>query len=827
MDIFNVIFKKYKYETGQSNTDLSEDEKRQFFSFIKGAHENFDGSYYSFDIKLPVSAVATKIWSFRVEKELLEQYTDNYSAVQTTENTTSQTAEKQKLAVALKELKAKRLDAGDLCNIPDPSTVISPAGCHYSKNDIAYLIEQGACKDEADAYAYLATVEPYSHLPDSVSARIAKENISFSEEYLLRYFGLTREQILQFVQQDSSSGSNVWTNPTEEQMNAAKAQNTVQGPREQTGMTTVPEGGSTVLDPNATANSNMTGTVSQIHPVQNTVFAENDMVQWLLENINRIFRDDGRSPQIPTSMGASVAIVRGTNSSSVFGRYNFWKLPYDESITNVPQDSADCAFSTAKDGITAILTLLYSDRYKTAISSLKPKMWDSSEEDKVTATRRILMLLAGNDAEKQVKESLTFVQKYKMREWDTDKKEEQGGHADTKINSSDDSKRVDSRLAQAAKHFTEVLADKGMGVLEIPIGPNYTKIIKLPVGKTYCEPVYPDYITVGDRIPEWVMSATYAQTAKEAEEAALKAAGIATKSQDEVELEYINNKISAFQEQQFAAWCQANGISYTDDTSKEAAIQAYREAAAADSENFVDGIWTPDDATRSAYKALLREKADIQYGDNLATASAHSKYVDNLTTVKEEIQEREGNWNQDAGHTLSSSELGNTGGTTFSAVDGSGNSSTAPAKSASVEKMMQWAESIANDQSHGYSQASRNGPDYDCSSFVYYALQAGGFDVIGIRGYAGVADAGLWEDLSKITGWKKYNYSDVQGNIQRGDILMRMDAHVALAASSIKTVEAIGQSYGSAETGDQGEEVGFHNIEGRQWDEVYRYEKST
>lgn len=804
--------------------ELTAQQKKELYSAIKGQEYSSDENSYTFRYVTAAGEFQVKIAKSEFESWASAQ--NNYSATATSLSENTPGVVQAKLAVALKELKAKRLDASDLCNIPDPSTVISPAGCHYSKNDVTFLMEQGSCKSEADAYAYLATVETYSHLPDSVNARIAKENISFTEEYLLRYFGLTREQILQFVQQDSSSGSNVWTNPTEEQMNAAKAQNTVQGPREQTGMTTVPEGGSTVLDPNATTNSNMTGAVSQIHPVQNTVFAENDMVQWLLENINRIFRDDGRTPQIPTSIGASIAIVRGTNSSSVFGRYNFWKLPYDESITNVPQDSADCAFNTEKDGIRAILTLLYSDRYKTAISSLKLKMWDSSEEDKVTATRSILIVLAGNNAEKQLKESLAFVQKYNMREWDTDKKEEQGGHADTKINSSDDSKRVDSRLSQAAKHFTEVLADKGMGVLVIPIGPNYSKIIKLPVGKTYCEPVYPDYITVGDRIPEWVMSETYAQTAKEAEEAALKAAGIATKSQDEIELEYVNNKISAFQEQQFAAWCQANGISYTDDDSKAVAIQSYREAAATDPEHFVDSVWVPDDATRSAYKALLREKADAQYGDNISTASAHAKYVDNLGTVKEEIQEREGSWNQNSGKTLSSSTLGNTGGTTYSAINGGGNSVT-PAASASVEKMMQWAESIANDQSHGYSQASRNGPDYDCSSFVYYALQAGGFDVIGIRGYAGMADSGLWEDLSKITGWKKYNYSDVQGSIQRGDILMRLNAHVALAADSIRTVEAIGQSYGSAETGDQGEEIGYHNIEGRHWDEVYRYEKST
>ena len=41
-----------------------------------------------------------------------------------------------------------------------------------------------------------------------------------------------------------------------------------------------------------------------------------------------------------------------------------------------------------------------------------------------------------------------------------------------------------------------------------------------------------------------------------------------------------------------------------------------------------------------------------------------------------------------------------------------------------------WAKNIADDDSHGYSQTHRNGnPDYDCSSFVYYALKHAGLDV--------------------------------------------------------------------------------------------------
>ena len=35
-----------------------------------------------------------------------------------------------------------------------------------------------------------------------------------------------------------------------------------------------------------------------------------------------------------------------------------------------------------------------------------------------------------------------------------------------------------------------------------------------------------------------------------------------------------------------------------------------------------------------------------------------------------------------------------------------------------IEKAVEWAISIANDNSHGYDQAHRDGPDYDCSSLI-------------------------------------------------------------------------------------------------------------
>ena len=49
--------------------------------------------------------------------------------------------------------------------------------------------------------------------------------------------------------------------------------------------------------------------------------------------------------------------------------------------------------------------------------------------------------------------------------------------------------------------------------------------------------------------------------------------------------------------------------------------------------------------------------------------------------------------------------------------------------SGSSIQYVQWAIDIANDDSHGYSQDNRSGPDYDCSSLVFFALKNSGFDV--------------------------------------------------------------------------------------------------
>ena len=45
-----------------------------------------------------------------------------------------------------------------------------------------------------------------------------------------------------------------------------------------------------------------------------------------------------------------------------------------------------------------------------------------------------------------------------------------------------------------------------------------------------------------------------------------------------------------------------------------------------------------------------------------------------------------------------------------------------------IEKAVEWAVAIAKDDSHGYDQAHRDGPDYDCSSLLCWAYYNAGLN---------------------------------------------------------------------------------------------------
>lgn len=142
-----------------------------------------------------------------------------------------------------------------------------------------------------------------------------------------------------------------------------------------------------------------------------------------------------------------------------------------------------------------------------------------------------------------------------------------------------------------------------------------------------------------------------------------------------------------------------------------------------------------------------------------------------------------------------------------------------------------WAVKIANDQRHGYSQASRWGTegtvsDFDCSSLVISAYEQAGVPLKS----KGATYTGNLREVALSCGFedvtKKVNLSTGAG-LQKGDILMYHKSgnigHTALASGDGRIVHARGQSYGSSAPGDQGSEIAVTVYYRGSWTMVLRY----
>ncbi|MBQ8825237.1 MAG: C40 family peptidase [Ruminococcus sp.] len=161
----------------------------------------------------------------------------------------------------------------------------------------------------------------------------------------------------------------------------------------------------------------------------------------------------------------------------------------------------------------------------------------------------------------------------------------------------------------------------------------------------------------------------------------------------------------------------------------------------------------------------------------------------------------------------------------------------ASATNSQIESALQWAVNIADDQSHGYSQKNRNGnPDYDCSSFVYYALKSAGFTLHNSKGttltYAFTTST-MKEWLTN-SGFSYFTMSQIGGEsgVQRGDILWK-SGHTELYLGDGKQVGAHGcnpTSYApnrSPNPGDQGDEISVANFKASSWTGIFRYNSGS
>lgn len=134
-----------------------------------------------------------------------------------------------------------------------------------------------------------------------------------------------------------------------------------------------------------------------------------------------------------------------------------------------------------------------------------------------------------------------------------------------------------------------------------------------------------------------------------------------------------------------------------------------------------------------------------------------------------------------------------------------------------IDSAVQWAVSIANDDSHRYSQETRWGPHYDCSSFVISAYQQAGIQVKnkGASYTGNMYDAFIACGFTDVTS--SCNLSNGEG-MKKGDVLLNIEHHAALVQKDGgTTVEARGKDYGIVEN------VPYRNYP---WNHVLRYSKA-
>lgn len=114
-----------------------------------------------------------------------------------------------------------------------------------------------------------------------------------------------------------------------------------------------------------------------------------------------------------------------------------------------------------------------------------------------------------------------------------------------------------------------------------------------------------------------------------------------------------------------------------------------------------------------------------------------------------------------------------------------------------IKKAVKWMIKIAMDDTHGYDQSKRNGPDYDCSSLVSTALYKSGFN-IPVTSYTG----NLLPRLLSV------GFKEVKPPYKAGDIHLTPYRHVCMQIDDHRIVQASINELGTISGGKTGDQTG-------------------
>lgn len=144
----------------------------------------------------------------------------------------------------------------------------------------------------------------------------------------------------------------------------------------------------------------------------------------------------------------------------------------------------------------------------------------------------------------------------------------------------------------------------------------------------------------------------------------------------------------------------------------------------------------------------------------------------------------------------------------------------------SIDEAASIATRYALDDSHGYAQDKRNGPDYDCSSLMGQVLREAGFDVH-------FTWTGNMEQDLLANGFKKLSVNlATSAELKRGDILLYHNSisgngHTAMYVGDGKIVHASSNEFGGISGGQEGDQTGKEicvtNYFNFPWSGVFRY----
>lgn len=148
----------------------------------------------------------------------------------------------------------------------------------------------------------------------------------------------------------------------------------------------------------------------------------------------------------------------------------------------------------------------------------------------------------------------------------------------------------------------------------------------------------------------------------------------------------------------------------------------------------------------------------------------------------------------------------------------------------SIDEAASIATKYALDDSHGYAQDNRYGPDYDCSSLIAQVLREAGFDTT-------FTWTGNMEQDLLAHGFKKISVNTATSSeLMRGDILLYHNpvsgnGHTAMYVGNGKIVHATSNENGGIKNGKAGDQTGKEicvaNYFNNPWSSVFRYESEV